>query len=200
VGLTEDSVLPLEITRNRHPEHKRALYTSLGQRPTNRFRNTFAIGGRARGLVALGGVAKGVFAMGGVAIGICSFGGMAIGVVAFGGLGIGGLAFAGAAIGWQALGGGAIAWDVAAGGGAIAYHAAFGGGAIAHDIAMGGGAMALHANDAVAKAFFENHWMLQVLNWIKNHNSAFVISIIAMSLVISIVQWRLMYRRKPSVC
>jgi len=157
-----------------------------------------AIGGKARGLIAIGGMAIGGVSCGGIAIGLCSFGGVAVGALVLGGLAIGGLAFGGGAIGWQACGGGALGWDLAGGGGAIAYHAAFGGAAIAHDIALGGGALALHANDDVAKAFFEGHWLVDSLTWLQAHNTSFVITTILVSLLPSLITPSLMYRRKPA--
>ena len=157
-----------------------------------------AIGGVARGLIAIGGMAIGGVSCGGIAIGFCSFGGLAVGALALGGLGIGGLAFGGGAIGWQACGGGALGWDLAGGGGAVAYHAAFGGAAIAHDIALGGGVSALHANDDVAKAFFEGHWLAELLKWLQAHNTSFIITTILVSLLPSLISAKLMYRRKPA--
>ncbi len=157
-----------------------------------------AIGGVARGFIAMGGIAIGCVSSGGLAIGLCSFGGLAIGAVAFGGLGIGGLAFGGGAIGWQACGGGALAWDVAVGGAAVAHHAAHGGAAIAHDIALGGGVSALHANDDVAKAFFEGHWMVELMKWLQSHNTMFIVTTIVVSLLPTLISTRLMYRLKPA--
>ena len=155
-----------------------------------------AIGGVARGFIAMGGIAIGCVSGGGLSIGLCSFGGLAIGAVAMGGLGIGGLAFGGGAIGYQACGGVALAWDVACGGAAIAYHAAGGGAAIAHDIAHGGAASALHANDEVAKAFFNGHWMVELMNWLQSHNTLFVITTLIVSLLPTLISTSLMYRRK----
>lgn len=80
----------------------------------------------------------------------------------------------------------------------MAYHAAFGGAAIAHDIALGGGASALHANDDVAKAFFEGHWLVDSLTWLQAHNTSFVITTILVSLLPSLITAKLMYRRKPA--
>ncbi len=157
-----------------------------------------AIGGVARGFIALGGIAIGCVSCGGMSIGLVSVGGLAIGAVALGGLGVGGLAFGGGAIGWQACGGGALAWDVAVGGAAVAYHAAFGGAAIAHDVALGGGVSALHANDDVAKSFFEGHWMVDSLTWLQSHNTAFLVTTIIVSLLPSLISAKLMYRRKPA--
>ena len=158
-----------------------------------------AIGGVARGFIAMGGIAIGCISGGGLSIGLCSIGGLAIGAVAMGGLGIGGLAFGGGAIGYQACGGVALAWDVAFGGAAIAHHAAGGGAAIAHDIAHGGAASALHANDDVAKAFFDGHWMVELMNWLQSHNTLFVITTLIVSLLPTLISTSLMYRRKPAV-
>ncbi len=158
-----------------------------------------AIGGVARGFIAMGGVAIGCVSCGGLAIGLCAFGGAAIGVLAIGGLGIGGLAFGGFAFGDQACGGVAMAWDVAFGGAAIAYHAAGGGAAIAHDIAHGGAASALHANDDIAKAFFEGHWMVELMNWLQSHNTMFVITTLIVSLLPTLISSSLMYRRKRNL-
>ncbi len=157
-----------------------------------------AIGGVARGFIAMGGLAIGSVACGGLAIGLCSIGGLAIGAVALGGLGIGGLAFGGGAIGYQACGGGALGWDVAVGGAAVAQHAAFGGAAIAHDLAVGGGVSAIHANDDLAKAFFEGHWMVNLMKWLETHQTEFTVATILVSLLPTLICTTLMYRRKPA--
>lgn len=157
-----------------------------------------AIGGVARGLIALGGMAIGGVSIGGISFGVLSLGGAALGAVAVGGLGAGGIAFGGGAIGWQACGGGALAWDVAVGGLAVAHHAAYGGGALAHDLAVGGGVSALHANDAVAKKFFEGHWLVESLKWFGAHQTSMTVAIIVLSLLPSLLSVKLMYRRKPT--
>ncbi|MBC8115755.1 MAG: hypothetical protein H7062_15325 [Candidatus Saccharimonas sp.] len=155
-----------------------------------------AIGGVARGCFAFGGMAMGIVSGGGVALGLVSLGGVALGGIVLGGLSLGGIAIGGGAIGWQACGGVAIAWDVACGGGAVAYHSAFGGGAIAHDHAVGGGASALHANDEVAKAVLENHWMVRGMKWYINHNGWVTAAIVVLSILPGCLITPLMYRRR----
>lgn len=154
-----------------------------------------AVGGTAVGTVAIGGRAMGLLAAGGIAVGGVAAGGLALGGLAVGGLGLGGLAIGGGAIGWQAIGGGAVAWDVAVGGAAIAHHAAFGGAAFATEIAVGGGASALHANDAVAKAFFETHPLKQAMDWYIGHTALANAVIIGMSILPGLIIWPLLYRR-----
>src|SRR5205085_12233442 len=76
-------------------------------------------------------------------------GGFAFGLLAFGGLSVGAIAMGGAAIGLVASGGIALAW-----------HAALGGLVAARELALGGAAMAQHANDDIAREFFDRyHWM-----------------------------------------
>ncbi len=124
-----------------------------------------AFGGIARGLIAFGGVAYGGICFGGLSLGIIAMGGLGIGLLAIGGLAIGGLALGGGAIGYDAVGGGALAWHCAAGGGAIASHAAIGGGAMARDYAVGGVAVAREANTTQAKAYLDQQWVSQGIQW-----------------------------------
>lgn len=157
-----------------------------------------AVGGTAVGTVAIGGRAMGLLAAGGIAVGGVAIGGLAVGGLAVGGLGLGGLAIGGAAIGWLAIGGGAAAWDVAVGGAAIAHHAAFGGAALATEIAVGGGVSAPHANDAVAKAFFETHPLKQAMDWYIGHTALANAVIIGISILPGLFMWPLLYRRADS--
>ncbi|MBC7819522.1 MAG: hypothetical protein IAG10_21785, partial [Planctomycetaceae bacterium] len=76
--------------------------------------------------------------------------------------------------------------------------AAFGGGALAHDLAVGGGVSALHANDEVAKKFFDGHWLVESLKWFQTHNISMTVAIVALSLLPSLICTSLMYRRKPT--
>lgn len=177
------------------PRQKACGWIAIGDRADGIL---LAIGGVARGLIALGGIAIGGVSIGGVSLGVLSLGGVAVGAAALGGLGLGGIAFGGGAIGWQACGGAALGWDVAVGGGAVAYHAAYGGGALAHDIAVGGGVSALHANDEVAKKFFEGHWLVESLKWFGAHQTSMTVAIIVLSLLPSLLCAKLMYRRKPA--
>jgi hypothetical protein len=85
-----------------------------------------------------------VLSLGGIAMGGVAIGGLAVGGVAFGGMAVAALAFAGSAFGIVAPGGSAIAWL-----------GALGGLAIAREYALGGLAIARHANDDVAREFFE---------------------------------------------
>lgn len=87
--------------------------------------------------------------------------------------------------------------DTACGGGAIAHHAAFGGGgAIAHDFAVGGGASALHANDEIARAVLENHWMVRGTKWCASNNGWFIAAIVVLSILPGCLMPPLMYRRR----
>ncbi len=186
--------LPTPGVGDRPPPRQKARgWIAIGDRADGIL---LAIGGVARGLIALGGIAVGGVSIGGLSIGVVSLGGLAVGAVALGGLGVGGIAFGGGAIGWQACGGGALGWDVAVGGGAVAYHAAYGGGALAHDLAVGGGVSALHANDAVAKEFFEGHWLVESLKWFGAHQTSMTVAIIVLSLLPSLLCAKLMYHRK----
>jgi len=126
------------------------IHIKTGRQANKRF-------GPAFGWIAFGDVAVGIlFAAGGCSFGAISMGGGSVGILSVGGLAIGGLAFGGVALGGAAIGGAAMGF-IALGGVAIAWHGAVGGIAVAHHLAMGGVAQALHANDAVAKAFFETH-------------------------------------------
>ena len=177
------------------PRHARG-WIAIGDRADGML---LAIGGVARGFFAFGGLAMGIVSGGGVSLGLISFGGLAVGALAVGGGALGGIALGGMAIGWQAAGGGAIAWDVACGGGAVAYHAAFGGGAMAHDFAVGGGVSALHANDDLAKAFLENHWLVRGMKWYTAHNALMTVAIVVLSILPGCLITPLMYRRRPPV-
>jgi RNA polymerase sigma factor (sigma-70 family) len=108
----------------------------------------FAFGGIAIGGVAVGGLSLGLLTMAGIGVGLLSFSGLAAGGIAIGGLALGGIAMGGAACGWLA---------------------AFGGQAWAGTYALGRQAAAPHANDAVAKAFFVDHGLLQAVQWIVEH-------------------------------
>ncbi|MDB6056682.1 MAG: polymerase, sigma-24 subunit, subfamily [Verrucomicrobiales bacterium] len=121
-----------------------------------RFNADFKDKTAAKGWIAIGTRAYGLlFAGGAFAVAPISWGALAIGVVGLGGFGVGVLAFGGLSIGYAAVGGGAIGY-MAFGGFTLAWLAASGGAPIAHHFAMGGGALAAHANDDVAREFF-NH-------------------------------------------
>lgn len=101
------------------------------------------------------GVARGWIAIGDVAFGILfAIGGVAIGALGIGGVAVGGLAIAGASVGLWSVGGLALG-IVAFGGAAIAVSGAVGGLAVAIGHAIGGLAVASHANDDVARAYFQ---------------------------------------------
>ena len=97
-------------------------------------------------LYAMGATSCGGISVGAISIGIVSIGSVSIGLVSIATVALGLMAFGGIAIGDFALGGFAAAWDAAAGGLAVA-----------HEIAGGGFAIAGHANDAVAREFFQHH-------------------------------------------
>lgn len=115
----------------------------------------------AKGWIAIGDFAYGVlFASGNIAVGGIAIGAVSFGLFSFGGMAIGGLALGGCALGWATVGGVAAGWLVY-GGIALGWQAAVGGLAVAHDYALGGVAVGEHANDDVAKAFFENNSFFQ---------------------------------------
>lgn len=185
---------PLQIVGT---EPRRAFgWVAVGDQATGIL---LAAGGRARGLIAVGGVAIGGIAVGGLGLGVIAVAGLSLGLLSLGGLAAGGLALGGAALGWTAAGGGAAAVDTAVGGGAIAGHAAFGGAAIARDYAVGGYAVAEHANDPVARALFEDHWLRLGLEAINTHNTAFTAVVVAISVLPALIMSRLLYRRRASV-
>ncbi len=118
----------------------------------------------AFGWIACGQKAYGIlYASGGFAVGGISTGGFSIGLLSFGGVSVGLLALGGLAVGGIALGGGAIGW-IASGGMALGWHAAVGGIVAARELACGGGLLANHINDDVARAFIENHPLLNFTN------------------------------------
>jgi RNA polymerase sigma factor (sigma-70 family) len=165
-------------------------------------RGWIAIGDRAIGLLfALGNVAIGGIAIGGASVGLISFGGFAAGGLALGGFSIGIVPLAGLALGAFPIGGLAVGW-YAFGGAALAWRAAFGGAAWAHDFALGGAAAAVHANDAAARAFvaesafFQNARALAELLMV--HQTAFMVSIFAVSLAVPLIIFAICYRPKSA--
>jgi hypothetical protein len=121
------------------------------------------------------GIANGWIAIGDISFGvILSVGGVAFGGVAIGGLAFGLLSFAGLAIGVFAFGGGAIG-IFATGGGAVAWHAATGGFALAKQYALGGQAIARHANDMIAREYFENSVFFSSAKLIGDHSRWFLL-------------------------
>lgn len=110
----------------------------------------------AVGWIAVGDYAFGAIALGGLAVGGLSVGGLAAGLAAIGGVGVGGFAAGGIAVGALADGGVALGY-VATGANAFGWLAAQGVYAVAHHFALGKHAVALHANDALAKAWFASH-------------------------------------------
>lgn len=123
----------------------------------------------AKGWVAYGPIAVApLLAIGGVAVGGLALGGMSLGVLTIAGIGVGLLSFSGLAAGGVAIGGLALGW-IAMGGAAGGWLAAFGGQAWAGAYGLGRSVTAPHANDAVAKAFFVEHGLLQTMQWILDH-------------------------------
>jgi RNA polymerase sigma factor (sigma-70 family) len=122
-----------------------------------------------RAWIAVGDVAMGgLFALGGVAVAPIAMGGFALGAVLFGGFGVGILAYAGFAVGVWTLGG-VVAGFEAVGGCALGWKAAAGGVAVAHDLAQGGVTVALHANDALARAYVGNHAFFRSAHLLMTH-------------------------------
>ena len=112
--------------------------------------------------------------------------GITRGWIAIGGLSIGLLSFAGLALGVFSLGGGAIG-IVASGGGAIAWQAALGGLAVAHEYAVGGLAIANHANDLIARNYFENSRFFSVARFILEHSRWFLL-LVAIPIVQNLIR------------
>src|SRR5262245_34399978 len=111
--------------------------------------------GPAPGSQATRGIAKGWIAIGDVAFGAVAVGGLAIGGLSLGGLSVGAFAIGGGAVGIWSIGGLAIAL-FAFGGAAFGLVAATGGLAVAIEYAIGGLAVASHANDEIARSYFES--------------------------------------------
>jgi hypothetical protein len=137
------------------------VHIRLGRRPNEKLQPVvgwIAVGDFAVGvLFAAGAFAIGGFSMGAASLGLISLGGVAVGGVALGGIALGAGAIGGVAIGYLAVGGCAMAWQGAVGGVAVSHH-----------VAMGGLAQAQHANDAVAKAFFQMDPFIQhALQWVR---------------------------------
>ena len=110
------------------------------------------------------GIAKGWIAIGDISFGvILSVGAVAFGGVAVGGLAVGILSLAGLAVGLLAFGGGAI--------GILAT----GGFAMAREYALGGQAIANHANDMVAKDYFESSVFFSSARLIGEHSRWFLL-------------------------
>jgi RNA polymerase sigma factor (sigma-70 family) len=117
--------------------------------------------GPVKAWIAAGDAAIGViFAFGAVAIAPISFGGFAVGLLTLGGFAVGLFPFGGFSFGPWALGGFAVGWQ-AFGGCAVGWLAAEGGVSVAREFAQGGVALARHANDAVARTFFQNSAFFQ---------------------------------------
>jgi hypothetical protein len=116
------------------------VHLATGRMENGRYRR-----GIARGWVAVGDIAFG---------GLVAVGGVAVGTISIGGLALGGLTLAGLSLGLAAVGGLAAGF-VALGGAAFGWAAATGGLAVAREFALGGAAMGAHANDAAARAFFQ---------------------------------------------
>ncbi len=138
------------------------------------------------------GVAKGWIAVGDVSFGIIlSVGGLACGGIAIGGLSAGILSIGGLALGIYAMGGGA-AGVIACGGAAFGLHAAYGGLAVAETYALGGGAFAEHANDQIAKDYFQSHFFYKNALFLMNHSRWLIVLVF-----IPIVPWFVRGRKKP---
>lgn len=162
-------------------------------------RGWIALGDRACGAIAMGGIAVGGIAIGGVGIGGITFGGLGLGLVSLSGCSVGLVSIGGLALGFIAAGGMALGW-LAFGGAAIAWRAAKGGLAIARDYALGGAAMAAHANDAVAKKYFEDsslfrHLEPAMMNAAKFMNTHQILIQSAVFLFVAVC-WFATYRRK----
>jgi len=97
----------------------------------------FALGAIAVGGVSIGTVSAGVISVGAVSLGFLSMATLAFGLFALGAVGIGVWAVGAYAIGWTAAYSGVIA--------------------MAHDYALAPVALALHANDALAQRYSQQH-------------------------------------------
>jgi len=76
---------------------------------------------------------------------------------------------------------------VAFGGGAIAWRAALGGLAVAHEYAEGGLAIANHANDLIARDYFENSRFFSVARFISEHSRWFLL-LVAIPIVQNLIR------------
>lgn len=125
----------------------------------------------AKGWIAIGAKAYGLlFACGAIAIAPLSFGGLAIGVFTWGGFALGAYVWGGFAIGLGALGGVAVGLK-AVGGCALGWSAAWGAIAMAHSFAQGVIAVAAHANDEVARDYFENDLFFRAARVFLTHSN-----------------------------
>jgi len=144
----------------------------------------------AKGWIAIGNVAYGgLFAFAGFAVAPISLGGIAVGLVAMGGAAVGLLSFAGIALGFWAMGGAAVGY-AAYGGGAVAWLAAQGGYAMAREFALGGTAFAHHANDEVARLFFQSSGLFAQVAKLMRH------AIILVWLPVGLVSWQMLRVRR----
>ncbi len=154
------------------PVEYRSTWTLLGL-PLVHFRLGNPVGTKSRpalGWIAVGDVAVGgLFAFGGVALAPISMGGIAVGLLSFGGAALGVCSLAGLALGYWALGGLAVG-GFATGGVALAWQAAVGGAAVAREFAVGGLAHAAHANNALARAFADEHSFFRVARAVMRSN------------------------------
>ena len=55
---------------------------------------------------------------------------------------------------------------------------------------------ALHANDEIAKAFLENHWLVRGMKWYIAHNALMTVAVVALSILPGCLITPLMYRRR----
>ncbi len=143
-----------------------------------------AAGDCAIGVIfAFGGMAIAPISFGGFAVGLLTLGGFAVGLVPFGGFSFGPWALGGMAVGLQAFGGCAVGWT-----------AAQGGVAVGHEFAEGGVALARHANDAVARTFFQNSAFFQNVLVVMRH----VQWLNLIWLLPLVLWWRAIKRARPS--
>ena len=61
---------------------------------------------------------------------------------------------------------------------------------------MGGGVSALHANDEIAKAVLENHWLVRGMKWYVDNTGWLTAIIVVLSILPGCLVTPLMYRRR----
>jgi len=150
----------------------------------------------AKGWIACGAVAVApLFACGAVAIGGIACGGFSVGILSMAAIGVGVLSFSGMAFGGAALGGLAVGW-IALGGAALGWLAAYGGLAKAGVYGLGDRVIAPHANDAVARAFFQENGIFHALRAISNHGILLQIAIFAPMMILSLWANRCLRKQK----
>ena len=130
----------------------------------------------AVGWIAVGDRAAGIlFALGGISVGTVSVGTVSAGVISLGAVSAGLFAAGAVALGLLTMG--AMSFGVlAVGAFAVGGHASVGAFAVASRFAIGGSAIAAHANDDIARAYFDGYHAAAVIQ-------ALLVAVTVMSLL-----------------